>query len=109
MSEKIAIPRHLSPNTRKWVRGIIDQYELESHHLKILFSAGEALDRIAEARRQIEKDGPYFVDRFGATKAHPAIQVERDGRICFVRLVRELNLSEEPVESRTPSLKYGGR
>jgi hypothetical protein len=109
MSDRIPIPRHLSKSTRQWVRQIIDDYSLESHHLKILFSAGEALDRIGQARAQIERDGSYFTDRFGAPRPHPGLQIERDNRVCFVRMLRELNLSEDAPEARPASLKYGGR
>lgn len=103
---KIILPKHIRKKTKKWLREILSEYELESHHIKILIQAGEQWDRILEAREQIEKEGAYYVDRFGAPKSHPAIADERNGRIVFTRLLRELNLSEEGAEHRLPGLKY---
>ena len=45
----------------------------------------------------------------GAEKARPEINIERDSKIVFMKLLRELNLSEKPPDSRPPKLKYGGR
>ena len=102
------IPKHLRPETAEWVRHVLSEYELESHHEKILIQAAETLDRIIEARETIARDGAYYRDRFGQPRVHPAVDVERNGRIVFARLVRELNLSaDEVMESRPPSLKYG--
>lgn len=105
---KEIIPEHLRPETAAWVRQVLSDYELESHHVKILIQAAETLDRIIEARETIEAEGAYFHDRFGQPKVHPAVDVERNGRIAFARLIRELNLSDEVTESRPPALKYGG-
>jgi len=103
------IPEHLRDETAEWVRFVLSDYDLESHHVKILFQAAECLDRIIEAREVIASEGSYYRDRFNQPRVHPAVDVERNNRIVFARLVRELNLSaEEFVESRPPALKYGG-
>jgi hypothetical protein len=106
--KKIMLPRHLRVETRKWIKKILDDYELEDHHIKILISAGECWDRILLARETIKKEGAYFKDRFGCPKSHPALSDERNNRIVFARLIRELNLSEEGPDGRPPGLKYGG-
>lgn len=103
---RINLPKYLKSATKKWIRQILTDYELESHHSKILISAGETWDRILEAQEQVKKDGPYFTDRFGCPKTHPALADERNGRVLFARLIRELNLSEGPPETRPPGLKY---
>ena len=103
---KEIIPEHLRPETAEWVRFILSEYDLESHHVKILVQAAECLDRIIEARETIEAEGAYFHDRFGQPRVHPAVDVERNGRIVFARLVRELNLSQEPDDLRPPALRY---
>src|SRR4051794_2498715 len=98
-------PKHLSPATKEWWREIVRNFELESHHLQLLVLASEARDRCEEARAQIAKDGAYVSGRYGL-RAHPAVAVERDSRLAFARLLRELDLdAEAPAEHRPPSLR----
>ena len=100
------LPKHLKVETKVWIKKILNDYELEDHHVKILIQAGETWDRIVLARERIKKDGAYFIDRFGCPKSHPALRDERENRIIFSRLIRELNLSEEAPDPRPPGLKY---
>ncbi len=99
-------PAHLKANTKKWYVSVLEEYELEPHHIKILTLAAEAWDRCQEARETIEQVGAYYEDRFGCPKAHPAVAVERDSRIAFARLIRELALDIEPPRApgRPPGL-----
>lgn len=106
---KTVIPKHLSPASRKWFKEVIETYELDSHHLHVLTMACEAMDRSTEARKLIEEQGMVYMDKAGQPKPHPAVIVERDQKDLFRRLLRELNLSEEPAESRPPRLGYGGK
>lgn len=89
-------PKHLKPPTAAWWRHVIGEYELEQHHERILTLAAEAWDRAQEAREVIAEEGAYVDDRFGQRKTHPAVTVERDARIGFARLIRELDLDGEP-------------
>lgn len=101
-------PAHLSQATRKWWRLIVDEYELGPHHLRVLQAACEAWDRQQEARERLAADGAYITDRFGQLRPHPALAVERDSRIAFIRAVRELALDDsEPEPPRPP--RIGGR
>lgn len=96
-------PRHLRKLTKAWFRSVVESYLLEPHHLKVLTNACEALDRAAEAREAISKDGAYVKNRFGESTKHPALTVERDCWIVFARLLRELDLDvEPPVEAKRP-------
>lgn len=80
----------------------------EPHALKLLTIAAEAWDRRQQAREAIAKDGAFVKDRFGQTKAHPAIAVERDTATIFARALRELALPiDDPDSSRPPRVGTG--
>ena len=95
-------PAHLRPTTRTWWRTIATSWELEDHHLRLLTLAGEALDRAAEAREAIERDGAYFAVDGSAPRKHPAIGVERDAMVTHARLMRELDLDGAPQPDVRP-------
>ncbi len=84
-------------------------YALEAHHLRILTLAAEAWDRGVEAREAIAKLGPVYIDRFQQPRARPEVAIERDSRIAFARLVRELALDvDSPDEAGRPPRIGGG-
>jgi hypothetical protein len=96
MTDKIPTPRHLKSKTKEWFRSVIDGYDLEPHHVRILTLAAETWDRGQAAREVIDDNGMTYVDRFGAPKPRPEISIENECKITFARLVRELNLDVEP-------------
>jgi P27 family predicted phage terminase small subunit len=99
-------PKHLRADTAAWFNSITKEYELDSHHLKLLTKACEAWDRSEQAREAIEKLGMTYDDRFGAPRARPECAIERDSRLAFARLVRELGLDvAPPSESRPNALR----
>src|SRR5262245_4699841 len=100
-------PAHLRPATRDWFAAVLADYELEEHHTRLLTLAGEAWDRGQQAREVLDREGLTYTDRFGAPRLRPEAGIERDSRIAFARLVRELSLDvEPPSDSRPPALKY---
>lgn len=102
-SNKISAPAHLRPDTASWWVSVADGYALEAHHLRILTLAAEAWDRGVEAREAIAKHGTVYVDRFAQPRARPEVAIERDSRIAFARLVRELALDvDAPDEACRP-------
>ena len=104
-------PEHLREPTRVWFQQVLADYALEDHHFRLLQLAAEAWDRSQEAREALEKHGLTFLDRFGAPHARPEVAIERDSRIAFARLVRELDLDVEPPPqgSRPPGLRSNRR
>ena len=99
-------PKHLRNETAAWFTSILDEYELESHHLKLLTLAAESWDRACQAREAISKHGLTYLDRFQAPRSRPEVAVERDSRLAFARLLRELSLDvAPPAESRPPALR----
>lgn len=86
-------PEHLSESAQEWWRSALSDYDFEPHHLRLLQAACEAWDRMQQARQALaDHGGLTFTDERGVIRAHPAVAMERDARIAFARLVRELDL-----------------
>jgi phage terminase small subunit len=78
---------------------------LDSHHVRLLTKACEAWDRSERAREALAKYGMTYEDRFGAPRSRPEVAIERDSRLAFARLVRELGLDVAlPSDTRPPAL-----
>jgi phage terminase small subunit len=110
-TKAIKPPKHLKAPTRRWMQSILLEYDFDpaDGSLAKLILAAEALDRSNEARDLVSKEGLTVADRFGQQKQHPAAAVQRDFSALHSRLMRELNLTEQPADNRPPRLKYGGR
>lgn len=100
-------PPHLSPATQHWWRAVFREYRLEPHHLRLLQLAGESWDRCQAARAVLDVEGISYLDRFGAPRVRPEVGVERDSRLAFARLIRELDLDVDPPVSalRAPAIR----
>lgn len=100
-------PAHLSPATGAWWLGVVTSWELDEHHVRLLTLAAESYDRAVQAREILDAKGLTYKDRFGQPKPRPEVAIERDSRVAFARLLRELDLDLEPPteKPRTPSLR----
>jgi phage terminase small subunit len=98
---------HLAPETRAWVAQVRDQFDLDAHHHRLLLLAAQAFDRAEQARVILARDGLVTCTDQGGLKAHPAVAIERDARVAFARLLRELDLdmTSEADAPRPPSLR----
>ena len=103
--KKFTIPNHLETTTKKWFRQVLQEYDLESHHIRLLTLAAEAWDRSVAAQAAIKEYGILYKDK-GKPRANPAIKIKEQAEIIFSRLIRELNLDIESPKSsgRPPSL-----
>ena len=102
----LSAPKHLRAETRKWWQAVIAEYQLEAHHVRLLTLCGESWDRCQQARGILERRGLTYADRFGQPCARPEVAIERDSRIAFARLLRELNLNvDEPDDLRPPEVR----
>jgi P27 family predicted phage terminase small subunit len=107
MKPTIKPPKHLRATTKKWFESVANTFVLEPHHVKLLTLAGESWDRCQQAREALAEHGMTFTDRLGTPRSRPEVAVERDSRIAFARLVRELGLdAETPDAKRPPQLRY---
>jgi hypothetical protein len=57
------------------------------------------------ARELIAKEGLVTTTKSGGVQKHPAVVIERDSQIAFLRAIRELDLDlDPPSEARRPPL-----
>ena len=103
----MAAPKHLKPATRKWFDSVLESYELEPHHLRLLTLAAQAWDEAELARKALEEHGYTYEDRFGAPRSRPEVAIQRDARLGLVRVLRELalDINEPPAGSRPPPIR----
>ena len=95
-------PKHLSAAAKKWWKQVDREFELEDHHRHLLTLAAQSWDRATQAREVIAEEGITVLDRYGCPKAHPAVAIERDSQLRFARLLREMQLDDEPEPPRIP-------
>jgi P27 family predicted phage terminase small subunit len=97
-------PVWLEEPTRNWWLRVVAKHDLlDEHHLRLLTLACEAWDRGQSARMKIAEEGATYKNRFGDPVAHPAVKIEHDARLDFVRILRELNLDAATLpETRPP-------
>lgn len=96
-------PQHLASPTAAWWASVVATFELEPHHVRLLTLAAEAWDRAEQAREALAEHGLIFLDRWDQPHSRPEIAVERDSRIAFARLLRDLDLDTGPApDPRTP-------
>jgi len=109
MSAKKHPPSHLTPSASAWWKQVVGEFELEAHHVRLLTMAAEAWDRCEQARQMLAEHGLTYTDRFEQPRARPEVAIERDNRIAFARLLRELALDVEAPESPRPQTLPGRR
>jgi P27 family predicted phage terminase small subunit len=103
----VKTPAHLSPGMRKFFKKIMEDFDLESHHVVILTRACETFDMAEKARRQVALEGLTVTTRTGGPKQHPAVRIELEATNCARLLLRELGLDLEPAgEVGCPPRQY---
>lgn len=91
-------PKHLQLQTRQWWMKVVREQELKESQRRILTLAGEAWDRSAQARRVLEQDGLTYKDRFGQPRPRPEVAIEKDAKLLFARLLREIGVEDGQPE-----------
>jgi P27 family predicted phage terminase small subunit len=101
--KQVKPPKHLRADTAAWFAQVIADFELDSHHVRLLQKACEAWDRSETAREAIAEHGLTYLDRFQNPKARPECAIERDSRLAFCRIVREIGLDVSPPNESRPT------
>src|SRR5829696_3531385 len=68
-----AAPSYLSPAMQEWWGAVLEGYDLDRHHVRLLEAACQAWDRMIEARAALTKHGLSYTDAQGCPKARPEI------------------------------------
>jgi hypothetical protein len=89
-----------------WWCAVTAELALEPHRLHLLELACGAFDRAEQARGILVKTGLTYEGEHGP-RARPEVAIERDARIAFARLVRELNLDDPIPQPPTWSATRG--
>ena len=100
--------KKLKPATKKWVKRVQSNWELDEHHDRLLILAGQAWDRAQDAKSIVDEKGPMVKDRFGQDKQNPCCELERQSMITFSRLLRELGLDIIAPDDSRPPYRPGG-
>jgi phage terminase small subunit len=86
---------------REWWDQVTKKYDLDPHHFHLLQAAAEAWDRLQQAGRALREHGLTYVDE-GKLRPRPEVAIERDARIGYARILRQLGLDQaehEPYRS----------
>ncbi len=95
-------PLGLSGAARAWWLATVDEYELEPHHVRTLSEAAWAWDRCQQARGLVNQQGLVVQDQSGRFRAHPAVAIEHDSRIAYLRAMDQLDLNTAPLRKSRP-------
>ncbi|NQU20945.1 MAG: P27 family phage terminase small subunit [Candidatus Nealsonbacteria bacterium] len=97
-----APPVKWSKTAKRFWLDVHKQFVLEEpQHVELLRAACQQLDRADAARAVVDKGGVVLLDRFKQVKPNPAVDMERQAHLAFLRLARELGLDVElPGETR---------
>lgn len=86
-------PAYLSKESQARWDVLVEEYGIaDAGGLAVLETALQALDRLTEARKLIEREGAVVKDRFDQLRPHPAVQIERDARNGFLSAMRSLGI-----------------
>ena len=99
---KIEAPKHLSPASAAWFRGVSGNFELGHDHRRVLQLACESWDLQQEARAILAEQGIVITAATGATKAHPAIPILNSASDRFLKCVTALGLDADDVPQEIP-------
>jgi P27 family predicted phage terminase small subunit len=91
-------PKHLGKAGQILWKELVSEYGIsDAAGLTLVTTAAECLDRIRAAQTAISEHGEIVLDRYGAPKLNPALQLEKDARAALLATLKSLNLDLEPL------------
>jgi phage terminase small subunit len=90
MNHKMDAPSCLADAGRSLWCAVCGGHDLDQTQRDLLLLACKQADRAAEAREVLRTDTIIGQDRFGQSKPHPAVQIERSASLACARLVAQV-------------------
>ena len=100
--------KKLKAPTKKWVKKVEGEWQLDEHHRRLLILAAQCWDRAQDAKTLADQEGTLIKDRFNQLKTNPAVDIERQSMLAFSKLLRELGLDLTEPEDPRPPYRPGG-
>lgn len=102
-------PAGLCVEAQRFWRKVLKEFAVDDvGSLRVLASACKSFDRMLQARVVISKEGLTCVDRFGQSKIHPAVLIERDARQAMLNALKQMKLEVgEPQQPRQAGRQLG--
>ena len=99
--------KKLRPATKKWVKKVQNEWQLDEHHERLLIMAAQCWDRAQIAKTIVDTEGTVIKDRFDQPKTHPGAEIERQAMLTFSKLLREIGLDLQEPETPRPPYRPG--
>jgi len=95
-------PLGLSEAARAWWLATVQTYELAPHYVRTLSEAACAWDRCQQARALVNQQGLVVRYPSGQLRPHPAVAIEHNSRMAYLRAMRHLDLETAPLRKSYP-------
>lgn len=93
-------PEWLSAESKSLWLAVEAGWKLDAPGKLVLLSGCEALDRMRQCQATLGTEGLTAIDRFGQTRAHPLLAVERDCRTAVLKALKQLGLAADAAGVR---------
>jgi len=80
----------------------VETYELAPHHVRTLSEAACEWDRCQQARALVNQQGLVVRYPSGQLRPHPAVAIEHNSRMAYLRAMRHLDLETAPLRKSYP-------
>jgi P27 family predicted phage terminase small subunit len=105
-AKRQAAPTGLSKAGRElWSRLVAEFGIVDAGGLAVLEQGLRSWERAEQARRQLDREGLTFRDRWGQARPNPALPVERDARAAFLSAIKQLQIEIPTAEQPGASIE----
>lgn len=110
VAKRPAPPAGLGVAGRRLWNGVLREYGLTAADLEVLRQACVKADILAALAKQIQKDGPLVVDRFGEIRSNPALVEFRQLSNTYAKELASIRvIGEADDDADRPQRRVGYR